>query len=64
LPISNLVFFPPAYLAIDSINWQSAIGNQKSLNEWLADPGCPPSIRESNADLETLACSSTVPERN
>ncbi|MDX6384807.1 MAG: hypothetical protein QOK48_2380 [Blastocatellia bacterium] len=25
----------------------------KFLFEWLADPGCSPQIRESNADLET-----------
>jgi hypothetical protein len=53
-----------AYLAIDSINWQSAIGNRKSFSEWLADPGCFPHIRESNADLEIMACSSSEPERN
>ncbi|HMG73576.1 MAG TPA: hypothetical protein VK582_08745 [Pyrinomonadaceae bacterium] len=27
----------------------------KNLFEWLADPGCSPKNRESNADLETLA---------
>jgi hypothetical protein len=30
----------------------------ENLREWLADPGCSPQIRESNADLETMACSS------
>jgi len=39
----------------DLINWQLEIEN---LFEWLADPGCFPQIRASNADLETLACSS------
>jgi hypothetical protein len=55
LPISNYLVLIPAEPVIDSINCQSAIENRKSLSEWLADPGCPPSIQESNADLETLA---------
>jgi hypothetical protein len=30
----------------------------ENLFEWLADPGCFPQTPESNADLETMACSS------
>jgi len=41
-------------LSDDLVNWQSAIGNRKSFREWLADPGCFPQMRESNADLETI----------
>jgi hypothetical protein len=34
----------------------------KNTKEWLADPGCFLQTRESNADLETLACASSEPE--
>jgi hypothetical protein len=43
-----------------------AIGNSKSkilLNGWPT-PAAFRKIRESNADLETLVCSSAEPERN
>jgi hypothetical protein len=61
LPISDCQLIPGDLPIV-----KLAIGNWKSkiFREWLADPGCFLQTRESNADLETLACSSSEPERN
>jgi hypothetical protein len=44
------------------LNRQLAINNGNDSNGWPTPAA--PQIRESNADLETMACSSSEPERN